>query len=98
MEWNAGGTKPILSLVCPPEEVFAPLRVYFQVSWARAEHMPANRLEILAPPKAAARMHWTRTEFHVRLPVFEKNQKKPLAKWISFNELVAFYVQATGQE
>ncbi len=93
--WNVAPPKPVLTLVCPPEEVFAPLRVYFKLSWAASGEIPSNYLNILAVPKALAKLHWTRTELHVWLPIKGEGGGKIETKWVIFTEVVGFYLGAS---
>lgn len=91
--WNITLPKPTLMLVCPPEAVFAPLRVYVKFSWAREEDVPDNYLNIVAPSRTPTKFR-TRTnernerEVLLRLKIYEKGKGKPQAKWVSFNSLV----------
>lgn len=93
--WNVAPPKPVLTLVCPPEEVFAPLRVYFKLSWAASGDIPSNYLNILAAPKALTKLHWTRTELHVWLPIKGEGGGKVETKWVIFTEVVGFYLGAS---
>ena len=42
VEWNNALPKPALTLLCPPEEIFAPLRVCIKLSWLKPEDVPNN--------------------------------------------------------
>ena len=86
--WNITLPKPTLMLLCPPEAVFAPLRVYVKFSWARAEDVPDNYLNIMAPSRTPTKMRTNEREILVRLKIYEKGKGKPQAKWVSFNRLV----------
>ncbi len=89
--WNITLPKPTLMLLCPPEAVFAPLRVYVKFSWAREEDVPDNYLNIVAPSRTPTKMRTNERnerEVLVRLKIYEKGKGKPQAKWVSFNRLV----------
>ena len=96
VEWNVTMPRPVLTLVCPPEEVFAPLRVYFKLSWAMPKDIPSNYLNILAPPRAQTKLHWTRAELHVLLPIKGEGGGKAETKWVIFTEVVGFYLGASN--
>ena len=88
--WNITLPKPTLMLVCPSDAVFAPLRVYIMFSWTRAEDVPDNYLNIVAPSRTPTRMRTNERnerEVLVRLKIYEKGKGKPQAKWVSFNRL-----------
>jgi hypothetical protein len=41
-QWNAGASRPTLTIICPPEAVFAPLRVLIKLSWMKPELAPTD--------------------------------------------------------
>jgi len=41
-QWNAGASRPTLTVICPPESVFAPLRVLIKLSWMKPELAPID--------------------------------------------------------
>src|SRR5215470_12587992 len=41
-QWNTGAPRPSLTVICPPESVFAPLRVLIKLSWMKPELAPTN--------------------------------------------------------
>jgi hypothetical protein len=98
LEWNTGLPKPILTLVCPPEEVFAPLRVYFKLSWATPEDVPSDYLAIVATPRGQMKFHWTRDELHVLLPIKREGREKRQVKWVVFTEVVGFYLGNSNKD
>jgi hypothetical protein len=88
VEWNDAPPKPTLTVVCPPEEVFAPLRLYLGLSWEQPEKHVADGAEtIVAVPKSAVRVRFTPTEAQVRLRVFRSGGKKPQETWVRFDEI-----------
>ncbi|MCI0420965.1 MAG: hypothetical protein L0312_17325 [Acidobacteria bacterium] len=90
VDWKISSTTPALTLVCPPKEVFAPLRVYLHFSWEKEGDMPSNYLSIVALPGTQTKMRMSKRgeEVLVWLEVYEKGDGKPQAKWVSFNRLV----------
>jgi hypothetical protein len=92
-EWIDANPKPSLVLVCPPDEVFAPLRLYFKLSWKQEADVPAN-LRIIAEPKSMIKMRWnSQGDYQVWLPI-ERKEHKRQPEWVSFNNLVAVYVKS----
>lgn len=41
-QWNAGASRPTLTVICPPESVFAPLRVLIKLAWMKPGLAPAE--------------------------------------------------------
>ncbi|MCI0624451.1 MAG: hypothetical protein L0387_22865 [Acidobacteria bacterium] len=90
VDWRLSSTTPALTVVCPPKEVFAPLRVYLRLSWAKEEDVPSDYLSIVALPGTQTKMRVSkpREEVLVWLKVYEKGGGRALAQWVSFNRLV----------
>jgi hypothetical protein len=94
VEWSVTPHKPpALLLQCPPEEVYTPLRVYFRLSWKRAEDVPDHFQNIVVQPKAMAKFHWTHQQTFRVLLKAERKDKTPKPEWVSFNDLVAVYFE-----
>jgi hypothetical protein len=93
VEWAAGSPKPSLVVVCPPEEVFAPLRLYFKLSWKRDADVPGN-FQIIAEPKTMIKLHWTsQGDYQVLLPTERKKERNRHREWVSFNDLVGVFIK-----
>ncbi len=88
VKWDSTAPKPTLTLLCPPEEVFSPLRVYIQLSWLKPEEVPDNVLHILASPKTHTKLRTSKKAAWVRLKVSANAEERPQEKWVSFTGLV----------
>jgi len=94
VEWITASPKPSLVVVCPPDEVFAPLRLYFKLSWKRDADVPAN-FQIVAEPKTMIKMHWNlQGDYQVLLRTERKNDRSPHPEWVKFNDLQALYIRS----
>ncbi len=94
VEWIAASSKPSLVVVCPPDEVFAPLRLYFKLSWKRDADVPAN-FQIIAEPKTMIKMHWNaQGDYQVLLRTERKSEHNPHPEWVKFNNLIAVYIKS----
>jgi hypothetical protein len=94
VDWITASPKPSLVIVCPPEEVFAPLRLYFKLSWMRDVDVPSD-FQIIAAPKALIKMHWTmRGDYQVLLQTERKNEHGPHTEWVNFNNLVGVFIKS----
>ena len=88
VEWNGATAKPTLTVLCPPEEVFAPLHVYLKVSWLKAEQVPAYTRAIRAPARTPTKLRTNKTAVWIRLGVQEKQDAPPRKKWVPFSGVV----------
>ncbi len=87
-EWNAAPPKPLLTLLCPPEAVFAPLRVYLRLSWMKPEDVPTDVGRIIVQPTGWTKIRTNRTAVMVRLDVARETGQNPRPTWVSFNGVV----------
>jgi hypothetical protein len=93
VQWTSEPPRPALVVVCPPEEVFAPLRLFFKLSWRQDADVPGNFQALLAQPKIETKMHWTdRGDYHILLQVEGKHGRSD-RKWIHFNDLIGVYIR-----
>lgn len=88
VEWNGAPAKPTLTVLCPPEEVFAPLHVYLKVSWLKAEDVPAYTRAIRAPVRTPTKLRTNKTAVWIWLAVQEKEDAPPRKKWVPFSGVV----------
>jgi hypothetical protein len=87
-QWKADWPNPVLTLLCPPGQVFAPLRVLIKLSWMKPEDAPVNPIDILALPGAATKIRTCKTAALVWLQVRKKEGGQPQSVWVSFNGVV----------
>jgi len=88
VEWNAALAKPTLSVLCPPEEVFAPLHVYLKVSWLEAKDVPTYSRTIRALARTPTKLRTNKTAVWIWLAVQEKQNAAPRYKWVAFSGVV----------
>jgi hypothetical protein len=77
--------KPVLTLLCPPMEVFAPLRIILKLSWLKPEDAPVKPSTISVVPGTLTKLHTNKTDASVWLSIKEEGKNQPQAKWVSFN-------------
>lgn len=93
VQWTAELPRPAIVLACPPEEVFAPLRLFFKLSWRKDTDVPVNVQALLVHPKIETKMHWThRGDYQVLLQAERKNGRSE-REWVHFNDLIAVYIK-----
>lgn len=90
-EWNPIPAKPVLTLVCPPNTVFAPLRVLIKLSWMKPEGTHVDLQEIVAVAGSPTKIRTSKTAVQVWLQVADKREnreRKPRATWVGFDAVV----------
>jgi hypothetical protein len=87
-QWKADWPNPVLTLLCPPGQVFAPLRVLIKLSWMKREDAHVSPMDILALPGAATKIRTSKTAAVVWLQVRKKGGGQPQSAWVSFNGVV----------
>ncbi len=88
VEWNAAPAKPELTVLCPSEEVFAPLHVYLKISWLKPEDVPPYARTIQAPAKTPTKLRTNKTAVWLWLGVQEKPGAAPHRRWVAFTGVV----------
>ena len=87
-KWNAAVPKPTLTLLCPPQDVFAPLHLYLKLSWLTAEEMPSYAANIVAPGNTLTKIRMKKTIALLRLRVTEKQGEPARPRWVPFTGVV----------
>jgi hypothetical protein len=85
-EWQSTAARPVLTLICPPNSVFSPLRVLIKLSWMKPEDLPVSPEHILAPPGTLTKIRTNKTAAQIWLRVDDKG--KPRDTWIGFTAVV----------
>ena len=87
MAWDTSGRMPTLKLLCPPDDTFAPLRVYLKLSWQDEKDLPDDYHNIMARPKTRTLLRTTKDAALVRLEVANAEGQARI-RWISFTGVV----------
>jgi len=85
VEWKVGGPMPTLTVLCPPDDVFAPLHVYLKLSWLKPEHIPASVRNVMVTTKTPIRLRTNKSATWVWLELREKQGDAPRRTWVAFN-------------
>jgi hypothetical protein len=94
VERNDGPAKPSLIVVCPPEEVFAPLRLYLKLSWKHDEDIPRDFQTFIAQPNTQTKINWTPGgDYRVLLKAEGKDGRSGRPEWVKFNDLAGVYIK-----
>jgi len=84
-EWNGTRPKPYLKLLCPPEGVYAPVRVYLELSWMKPEDIAKDVDKIVTQPKQLTKIRSSKSVMMVRMEVSQGKDQHPRVKWVDFN-------------
>jgi hypothetical protein len=87
-EWNATRPQPYLKLLCPPEGVYAPVRVYLKLSWLGPEDIGKDVDKIITRPRQLTRLRSNNNVVMVRMEISQGEGQHPQVKWVAFNGLV----------
>jgi hypothetical protein len=92
IEWDRSAPKPILTVVCPPPEVFTPLRVFLKFSWMEARDVPKDVAKVVAEPRAATKILLDKANIRVFLKISKGADDSGKHKWMAFNALQGFAI------
>jgi len=76
---------PSLTVLCPPQDIFAPLHVYLKLSWLKPADIPASARSVIATPKTPTRLRTNKSVIWVWLGVREKPSDDIRRMWVTFN-------------
>ena len=88
VQWKGDPVTPTLAVICPPQNVFAPLHVYLKLSWLKPEDVPLSARGIAAPEKTLIKIRTNKSIAWVWLEVRERQGTIPHSTWVAFNGVV----------
>ncbi len=94
IKWEAQLPNPVLTLVCPPKLVFAPLYVYFRLSWAKPEDVPRDLQSLVVTPKSQTKVEPQRSSMRVWLKTQGADNEKNGGRWVEFNRVSIYHLEA----
>jgi len=92
IEWETSPPKPALTVVCPPPEIFSPLRVFLKFSWLDAKDVPKDAAKVVAEPKAATKIQLGKGTVRAFLKMSKEADTAAKEKWVAFNSLQSFAI------
>ena len=92
VEWETGSPKPALTVVCPPPEIFSPLRVFLKFSWVDAKDVPKEAAKVVAEPKTATKIQLGKESVRAFLRISKEADNPSKEKWFAFNSLQSFAI------
>jgi hypothetical protein len=92
IEWETTPPKPALTVVCPPPEIFSPLRVFLKFSWVDAKDVPKEAAKVVAEPKTATKIQLGKGSVRAFLKISKEADSPTREKWVAFNSLQSFAI------
>ena len=83
-EWQPKDPKYALELTCPPEEVFAPLRLVLWLGWD-SDEIPTDLQNLMIAPGGLAKVQMLPKRVSVLLGIARDVRGRPGRRWVSFN-------------
>ncbi len=87
-EWQPVARMPVLTLICPPNAVFSPMRVLIKFSWLKLSDIPAQPNYILASVGTSTKIRTTKSAVQIWLPLVNEGKGDARQSWVSFNAVV----------
>jgi len=84
VRYDKKDAKPVLHLLCPEEQVFAPLRVHLKLSWNDIKEIPSNLEHMLVDIGGLAQFKSKMGNTEVKLRLREQADSHSFTKWIKF--------------
>lgn len=85
LKWKSEPPTPRLAIICPPQNIFAPLHVYLKLSWLRPDDVPSSAHRITAVRNDVIKMRTNKSSAWVLLEVQEKQGTASHWTWVAFN-------------
>ena len=92
IEWDTSPPKPALTVVCPPPEIFSPIRVFLKFSWVDAKDVPKEAAKVVAEPKMGTKIQLGKGSIRAFLKVSKEADSPSKDKWVAFNSLQSFAI------
>jgi len=82
----------VLTVVCPPPDVFTPLRVFLKFSWTDSKNVPKEAAKVVAEPRTETKILLDRSNIKVFLKVSKGAEDSGKEKWMAFDALQGFAI------
>jgi hypothetical protein len=87
-KYDSTASRPILHLICPERDVFAPLRVHLTLSWKDVAQIPLSMRSMLVDTSRVVRFKSTRAgESRAELTLQAPNASRSIREWIKFTDV-----------
>lgn len=87
-KYDSTAARPILHLICPERDVFAPLRVHLTLSWKDVAQIPPSMRSMLVDTSRVVRFKSRSVgESSAELTLQAPNASHPIKEWIKFTDV-----------
>jgi hypothetical protein len=87
MKYDFTTSMPILHLLCPGPQIFAPLRVHLTLSFSDIKEIPREMMSMLVDFNRAVRFKSKPGESQAELTLHAKADTQTLTKWVKFTKV-----------
>ncbi|HYX52530.1 MAG TPA: hypothetical protein VE783_03710 [Candidatus Limnocylindrales bacterium] len=87
VKYDNSQPKPILHLLCPGPQVFAPLRVHLSLTWKQISDIPAKLQHMLVRTDALVKFKSKKGESKAELTMSDPQAGGSSREWVSFNSI-----------
>ena len=84
-EWSSARPLPFLKLLCPPQAVYAQVRVYLRLSWLKPQDVSKDVDKIITRTRQSTMIRASGTGVKVRMEISGEKGHPPQARWVDFN-------------
>lgn len=89
IEWNPGHKPyPQLTVACPPEGIYTPIRLYMVLSWEKKTDVPEGWSRIWGRAKYPTKIQAVPKGMRVKLKCYREGRKGMEKEWFLFTSLV----------
>lgn len=87
-KYDSAAARPVLHLICPERQVFAPLRVHLTLSWKDVAQIPLSMRSMLVDTNRAVRFKSHGIgDSSAELTLQAPNASRPVKQWIKFTDV-----------
>ncbi len=87
VKYDNSQPKPILHLLCPGPQVFAPLRVHLSLTWKEISDIPAKLQHMLVRTDALVKFKSRHGQSKAELTISDPQAGGSAKEWVSFNSV-----------
>ena len=88
VKYESTQVRPVLHLICPEQQVFAPLRVHLMLSWRDLTEIPQAMRSMLVDTSRVVRFKSPNPGISsVELTFQDPNDSRHVKQWITFNDV-----------
>lgn len=87
VKYDLSAVNPVLHLLCPGPQIYAPLRVHLALSWAAPNEIPQDMKYMLVDNNSLAKFKSTPGDARAELTLRNAQQTQSQKEWIKFTKV-----------